>query len=149
MNKMLFVIMSLFIIAGCTQPVIDREVVSSPDAPKAIGPYSIATRYGNLVYTAGQLGIDPENGELVPGGIQAETRQALTNLQQVLEASGSTLDCVLKTTVFLRDMDDFASMNAVYADFFTDNYPARSAIQVAALPRGGAVEIEAVACLEG
>lgn len=129
--------------------MVEKQVISSDSAPQAIGPYSIATRYGKLVYTAGQLGIDPEIGELAPGGIEAETRQALTNLKLVLEASGSSLDCVLKTTVFLRDMDDFVSMNAVYGEFFTGNYPARSAIQVAALPRGGAVEIEAVACLEG
>ena len=125
-----------------------KQVVSSEKAPQAIGPYSVATRFGNLVYTAGQLGMDPETGELVQGGIEAETRQALTNLKYVLEAAGASLSNVLKTTVFLRDMNDFARMNAIYGEFFTENYPARSAVQVAALPKGGAVEIEAVACLE-
>lgn len=126
----------------------EKQVVVAEKAPKAIGPYSVAARFGELVYTAGQLGMDPQTGDLVPGGVEAETRQALTNLKHVLEAAGSSLDNVLKTTVFLRDMNDFARMNAVYGEFFTQNYPARSAVQVAALPKGGAVEIEAVACLE-
>lgn len=124
-----------------------KQVIVSDLAPKAIGPYSIATAFDNLIFTAGQLGIDPDVGELVPGGVEAETRQALHNLKQVLEAAGSSLDHVLKTTVFLRDMNDFARMNAVYGEFFTQQYPARSAVQVAALPKGGAVEIEAIACL--
>ena len=125
----------------------EKQVVRSEIAPQAIGPYSIATRFGNLVFTAGQLGMDPDSGELVEGGVQAETRQALTNLKHVLEAAGASMNDVLKTTVFLRDMNDFASMNAVYGEFFTESYPARSAVQVAALPKDGAVEIEAVACL--
>lgn len=123
-----------------------KQTVTANKAPKAIGPYSVATRLGDLVYTAGQLGMDPESGDLVAGGIEAETRQALTNLKNVLEAAGSSLDHVLKTTVFLRDINDFAAMNGVYAEFFTQDFPARSAVQVAALPKGGAVEIEAVAC---
>ena len=124
-----------------------KHVIKTEKAPAAIGPYSVANRVGDLLFTAGQLGLDPEIMELVPGGIEAETRQALKNLMIVLEASGPSLDCVLKTTVFLRDMADFASMNAIYGEFFTSNYPARSAIQVAALPKGGAVEIEAIAYL--
>jgi len=123
-----------------------KQTVTANKAPKAIGPYSVATRLGDLVYTAGQLGMDPESGDLVAGGIEAETRQALTNLKNVLEAAGFSLDHVLKTTVFLRDINDFAAMNGVYAEFFTQDFPARSAVQVAALPKGGAVEIEAVAC---
>jgi len=124
-----------------------KQTVIAEKAPKAIGPYSVATQFGGLVYTAGQLGMDPMSGDLVAGGIEAETRQALTNLKNVLEAAGSSLDHVLKTTVFLRDINDFSAMNGVYAEFFTQNFPARSAVQVAALPKGGAVEIEAVACL--
>jgi 2-iminobutanoate/2-iminopropanoate deaminase len=123
-----------------------KQTVTATNAPKAIGPYSVATRLGDLVFTAGQLGMDPVSGDLVVGGIEAETRQALTNLKNVLEAAGSSLNHVLKTTVFLRDINDFAAMNGVYAEFFTQNFPARSAVQVAALPKGGAVEIEAVAC---
>jgi 2-iminobutanoate/2-iminopropanoate deaminase len=122
-----------------------KTALVSAKAPKAIGPYSIGVSTGDLIFTAGQLGIDPETGELVRGGIEAETRQALTNLKTVLEAGGSSLENVVKTTVFLRDINDFAKMNGVYAVFFTDNYPARSAFQVAALPKGGAVEIEAIA----
>ena len=122
-----------------------KQVISTENAPKAIGPYSAGIRSGQLVFTAGQLGIAPQTGELVSGGIEAETRQALTNLKHVLEAAGLSLSEVVKTTVFLRDINDFAAMNGMYAEFFTQNPPARSAVQVAALPKGGAVEIEAVA----
>ncbi len=122
-----------------------KQVISTENAPKAIGPYSAGIRSGQLVFTAGQLGIAPQTGELVSGGIESETRQALTNLKHVLEAAGLSLSEVVKTTVFLRDINDFAAMNGVYAEFFTHNPPARSAVQVAALPKGGAVEIEAVA----
>ncbi len=124
-----------------------KEIITSDKAPKAIGPYSVATKFGDLIFTAGQLGFDPQTGELVSGGIEAETRQALTNVKNVLEAAGSSLANVLKTTVFLRDINDFARMNAVYAEFFKEDCPARSAFQVAALPKGGAVEIETVACV--
>jgi len=122
-----------------------KQIISTENAPKAIGPYSAGIRSGQFIFTAGQLGIDPRTGELVSGGIEAETRQALTNLKHVLEAGGVSLAEVVKTTVFLGDINDFSRMNAVYAEFFTQNPPARSAVQVAALPKGGAVEIEAVA----
>lgn len=121
-----------------------KEIFKSDKAPKAIGPYSIATGTGELVFTSGQLGVDPETGDLAVG-IEAQTRQALQNVETVLAAAGSCLDCVLKTTVFLQSMSDFAAMNAVYAEFFTSNFPARSAVEVAALPKGGLVEIETVA----
>jgi 2-iminobutanoate/2-iminopropanoate deaminase len=124
---------------------MDRTVITSQKAPKAIGPYSVAVRTGNLVFTAGQIGLDPVSGALVPGGVEAETRQALTNLKNVLADAGSALERVVKTTVFLRDMADFAAMNAVYGEFFPENPPARSTIAVAGLPRGGAVEIEVIA----
>jgi 2-iminobutanoate/2-iminopropanoate deaminase len=123
----------------------DKQIITSEKAPKAIGPYNIANSFASLVFTAGQLGLDPATMELVPGGIEAETRQALTNIRNVLEAAGSSMTLVLKTTVFLRDMGDFAKMNAVYAEFFPVNYPARTTVQVAGLPKNGAVEIEAVA----
>jgi 2-iminobutanoate/2-iminopropanoate deaminase len=125
----------------------EKQIIATDKAPKAIGPYVVATRFGDLVFTSGQLGLVPATGELAPGGIEAETRQALTNLKHVLEAAGSSLDHALKTIVFLRDMGDFARMNAIYAEFFPKNPPARSTVQVAALPKGGAVEIEVVACL--
>jgi len=124
---------------------MDKKVITSDKAPKAIGPYSVAIRTGDLVFTSGQLGLDPATGSLVPGGIEAETRQALTNLRHVLADAGSGLERVVKTVVFLKDMADFAKMNAVYAEFFTEKPPARSTIQAAALPKGGTVEIEAVA----
>jgi len=125
-----------------------KEIVAAEKAPRAIGPYSAAVKAGNLIFTAGQLGIDPESGEFVPGGIEAETRQALLNLQAVLEAAGSSLKSVVKTTVFLQDMNDFGVMNVIYGEFFTEDYPARSAVQAARLPKDGAVEIEAIALLE-
>ena len=124
---------------------IVKKVITSELAPKAIGPYSAGIGAGEFVFTSGQLGLDPASGDLVAGGVEAETQQALTNLKNVLEAGGSGLDRVVKTTVFLRDIADFAKMNAVYATFFTSEPPARSAFQVGALPKGAAVEIEAVA----
>jgi 2-iminobutanoate/2-iminopropanoate deaminase len=126
---------------------LDKDVITSEGAPKAIGPYSAGIIANHLIFTAGQIGIDPASGSLVEGGVQAETRQALTNLRSILEDAGSMLDQVVKTTVFLRDINDFAAMNVVYAEFFVQDPPARSAVQVAALPKGAAVEIEAVAVL--
>jgi 2-iminobutanoate/2-iminopropanoate deaminase len=123
-----------------------KEIIASEKAPKAIGPYSVANRFGELIFCAGQLGLDPATMELVPGGVEAETRQVLTNVQSVLESAGSDLAHVLKTTIFLRDMADFAKVNAVYGEFFPANPPARSTVAVAGLPKGGAVEIEVVAC---
>ncbi|TLN17111.1 RidA family protein [bacterium] len=125
----------------------DRTVVVSDKAPKAIGPYSMAIKKEPFVFTSGQLGLDPVSGNLAEGGVEAETRQALTNLGNILQAAGTSLANIVKTTVFLRDINDFARMNAVYGEFFTENPPARSAFQVAALPKGAAVEIEAVAAL--
>ncbi len=124
-----------------------REVVTCSDAPKAIGPYSVAIATDNLVFVSGQLGIDPATGTIVEGGIQAQTRTALTNLKSILTSAGSSLEQVVKTTVFMTDMAQFAEMNAIYAEFFTSDFPARSAIQVAALPNGGIVEVEAIAVL--
>jgi 2-iminobutanoate/2-iminopropanoate deaminase len=124
-----------------------KKIISSNKAPAAIGPYSMAVQAGPFLYSSGQLGIDPQTGSFVEGGIVAETRQALSNLQNVLDAAGLNLTDVIKTTVFLQDMNDFGSMNSVYAEFFTENPPARSAVQVAALPKGGTVEIEAVAVI--
>src|SRR5690606_27999878 len=114
---------------------------------KAIGPYSVAVKAGPFLFVSGQLGLDPVTGDLVSGGVAAETRQALSNLKAILESAGCGLDAVVKTTVFLRDMGEFSTMNQVYNEFFAQNPPARSAIQAAALPRGAAVEIEAIALL--
>ncbi len=125
---------------------LEKEVVTTESGPKAIGPYSVGIIANHFVFTAGQIGLDPVSGNLVAGGIQAETRQTLINLRTILEKAGSSLDRVVKTTVFMRDMNEFGAMNAIYAEFFTQNPPARSTVQVV-LPKGAAVEIEAVAVL--
>ena len=125
-----------------------KSVISTKNAPGAIGPYSQGIVVGNMVFTSGQLGLDPSTGAFAEGGIAAQTRQSLTNVKNVLEAAGSGMDKVVKTVVFLKDMNDFAAMNAVYAEFFGEGgYPARSAVEVARLPKDGLVEIEAVATL--
>src|SRR5258706_11967680 len=118
--------------------------IPPPAAPAAVGPYSQAIIVERFVFTAGQVGLDPRSGTLVEGGLEAETRQVLANLAAILEAAGSSLDRVVKTTVFLADMRDFPAMNAVYAEVFREHRPARSTIQAAALPLGARVEIEAV-----
>jgi 2-iminobutanoate/2-iminopropanoate deaminase len=124
-----------------------KNVIHTDKAPKAIGPYSQAIRTDSMIYTAGQLGLDPVSGELVPGSVEEQTRQALINLTNVVEAAGSTLAHVVKTTVFLKEMIDFPRMNAVYAEFFGENPPARSTVAVAGLPKGGLVEIEVIALI--
>jgi len=126
---------------------MQRQVISSGQAPKAIGPYSQAIRAGDFVFCAGQTPIDPATGNLVEGGIEEQTRRALKNLSVVLQAAGTALDHVVKTTVFLLDMNDFAKMNAVYAEFFPANPPARSTVQVARLPKDARVEIEVIASM--
>jgi 2-iminobutanoate/2-iminopropanoate deaminase len=123
----------------------EKKIVRPENGPKAIGPYSLGVQAGHLVFTAGQIGIVPATGEIIEGGVEAETRQALENVKAILEAAGTSLANVVKTTVFLHDINDFNKMNAIYGPFFPENPPARSAIQVAALPRGAAVEIESVA----
>jgi 2-iminobutanoate/2-iminopropanoate deaminase len=120
-------------------------VIHTDAAPQAIGPYSQGIRAGNLVYTAGQVPIDPATGQLIAGGIEDQTRRVLTNVKAILEAAGTSLDRVVKTTVFMADLGQFAAMNAVYAEFFPSDPPARSTFQVAALPRGALLEIEAIA----
>ncbi len=125
-----------------------KHVVSTENAPKAIGPYSQGVRAGNFIFTAGQVGIDPAVGKLTEGGIEAQTRQALKNVSAILETEGISLTDVVKTTVFLADMNDFQAMNGVYATFFSTSPPARSTVQVARLPLGALVEIEVVALID-
>jgi 2-iminobutanoate/2-iminopropanoate deaminase len=124
-----------------------REIIKTASAPDAIGPYSQGIRVGNLVFTAGQIGIDPQTGEIVSGGITAETERALLNVKGILEAAGSSLERVVKTTVFLNDINEFAEMNRVYEELFGGSLPARSAVQVT-LPKGAKVEIEAIAAVD-
>lgn len=126
--------------SDATRTVITGEGLHAP-----IGPYSVGIQTGDLIFLSGTLGTDPSTGEIAPGGIEAEARQALENISTALEVAGSNLQNVLKATVFLRDMDDFSRMNAVYAEFFPSDPPARSAVQVARLPRDAALEIEVIA----
>lgn len=125
-----------------------KQVITAADAPAAIGPYSQAIRVGNMVFTSGQIPLHPQTGEIVGATAAEQARQVLQNLQAVLQAAGASLQNVVKTTIFLTDLGQFAAVNAVYAEFFPDNPPARSTVQVAALPRGVQVEIEAVAVVE-
>lgn len=122
-----------------------KKTIYSNKAPKAIGPYSQAIVVGQFLYTSGQLGLDPASGNLVEGGVEAEARQALVNLGYILNEAGCDHSDVIKTLVFLKDIKDFARVNAIYGEFFTENPPARSAVQVAALPKEAAIEIEAIA----
>lgn len=124
------------------------SVISTSNAPAAIGPYSQAIKMGNLVYTSGQIPLDPANGQVVTGTAEVQTHQVLTNLKAVLEAAGTSLDKVIKTTVFIKDMNDFAAINTVYGSYFTATPPARSCVEVARLPKDVLVEIEAVAYVE-
>lgn len=126
---------------------MQREIISTDKAPAAVGPYSQGVRVGEFVFTAGQIPLDPATGQFVEGGIEAQTWQALTNVSAVLEAAGSSLANVVKTTVFLADMGEFKAMNGVYAGFFPEAPPARSAIQAVALPLGARIEIEAIAVI--
>jgi 2-iminobutanoate/2-iminopropanoate deaminase len=122
-----------------------KTAITAEKAPAALGPYSVAIRSGETLYCSGQLGMDPETGDIVPGCAGCQTRQVLTNVSAVLEAAGMTLDNVVKTTVFLSDMGNFSKMNDVYAEFFSQPFPARSTVAVKALPKDAMVEIEVVA----
>lgn len=123
-----------------------KEAVSTQNAPGAIGPYSQAVKAGGMIFASGQLGLNPETGMFPEGGIKEQTQQAFKNIKAILEAAGATMDDVVKTTVFLADMNDFADMNSVYAEFFAQPYPARSAVAVKTLPKNALVEIEVTAC---
>lgn len=124
---------------------MNKTIISTDKAPAAIGPYSQAIVVGDMIFTSGVIPIIPETGELETGDIKAQAKQAIGNLINLLEAAGANADSVVKTTVFIKDMNDFAAINEVYATFFTDNYPARSCVEVARLPKDVLIEIEAVA----
>lgn len=126
---------------------MNKQTVSTQNAPAAIGPYSQGVKVGNLIFTSGQLPINPQSGELV-ADIEGATKQSLDNVKAILESAGSSMDKIVKTVVFLRDMNDFVAMNAVYATYFPSNSPARSAVQVARLPKDAILEIEAIALAE-
>ena len=124
-----------------------KSIIATDKAPAAIGPYSQGTRKGNLLFVSGQLPIDPSTGNM-PEGIEAQTRQSLENVKSIIEKAGGTLKEVLKCTVFLKDMNEFAGMNKIYGEYFTDDYPARAAVEVARLPKDANVEIEAIVMID-
>ena len=126
---------------------VEKEIIATDRAPQAIGPYSQAVRAGNLIFASGQIPIDPATGQFVSGGIAEQTEQVLKNLTALFEAAGVSLTQVVKTTVFLADMEDFTAMNEVYGRFFSEAAPARATVQAARLPRDAKVEIEAIAVL--
>ena len=126
---------------------MNKQTVNTQNAPSAIGPYSQAVKVGNLIFTSGQLPINTQSGELV-ADIEGATKQSLDNVKAILESAGSSMDKIVKTVVFLRDMNDFVAMNTVYATYFPSNPPARSAVQVARLPKDAVIEIEAIALAE-
>ena len=128
--------------------MIQKKIITTDKAPKALGPYSAGVAAGNLIFTAGQLGIVPETGEPASDEIKGQTRQSLLNISAILEAAGTELKNVVKTTVFLRDMNDFAAMNGIYSEFFKAPFPARCAFAVKTLPKGALVEIECIAAAE-
>jgi 2-iminobutanoate/2-iminopropanoate deaminase len=122
-----------------------KKIISTPEAPAAVGPYSQAVRVGSTVYCAGQIPLDPKSGQIVSGGVDAQTRRVLDNIAAVLRAEGLSFENIVKTTIFLIDLGDFQTVNEIYAGYFKQAPPARSTVQVAALPKGARVEIEVVA----
>jgi len=146
-NRMVAVMVVMsFTVLGCATNAVQKEVVATKKAPEAIGPYSQAVKFGNLLFLAGQIAIDPKTNQLMKdASIEDQTRLVLNNLQAVLEENGMTMDNALSTTVFLKDLNDFAKMNAVYAEFFKSSPPARATVEVARLPRDVKVEIAMIA----
>ncbi len=126
---------------------MNKEIIATKSAPEAIGPYSQAIRFGNMVFVSGQIGLDPQTGGLVLGGVETQTHQALQNLKAIIEASGSSMENVVKTTCFLKDMNDFPIFNRVYANYFTEAPPARETVGVASLPKDALVEISCIAVM--
>ncbi len=139
----LLFLMTLFLTA-CSNPTTKR-IINSAQAPATIGPYSQAVQAGDMIYTSGQIALDPATGEIVSSDVKAQTEQAMENLKSVIEAGGSDLNHVVKTTLYIKDMNDFQTINEVYGSYFKDNYPARSCVEVSALPKGAIIEIEAIA----
>ena len=143
-RRLTIVALSLVAIAGCTY-VPTRDSIATKEAPAAIGPYSQAIKTGNLLFLSGQIAIDPKTNQMSTGSVEEQTKQALDNLDAVLKAGGMTMENVVNTTVFLKDVNDFGKMNAVYATYFKEKPPARATVQVARLPRDALVEISAIA----
>lgn len=125
-----------------------KEIISTDMAPKAIGPYSQAVKVGNFLFISGQIPIDPKTGELIEGNIKEQTKRVLENLKGIIESLGGSLENIIKTTVFLKNIEDFHDMNEIYAEYFKENPPARSTIEVSRLPRNVSIEIEAIGILD-
>ncbi len=126
-----------------------KKIIATPDAPAAVGPYSQAVRVGSTIYCAGQIPLDPKSGQIVSGGIDAQTRRVMENITAVLKAEGLGFDHIVKTTIFLMDLADFQTVNEIYGSYFKQAPPARSTVQVAGLPKGARVEIEVIAVVDG
>lgn len=139
------VLASLLTLTGIARAAPMKEVISTKEAPAAIGPYSQAVRAGNMVFVAGQIALDPKTGQLIAGTDEAQVAQALDNIKAILAADGMTMDNIVSTTVFVRDLNNFTKLNAVYGTYFKDKPPARATLQAARLPRDAAVEISAIA----
>lgn len=135
--------MTLFLI-GCSSPTA-KKVINTDQAPEAIGPYSQAIQAGDMIYTSGQIALDPATGKMVSPDIKAQTEQAMENLKNVIEAGGSDLSQVVKVTLYIKDMNDFSTINEIYGSYFKDDFPARSCVEVSSLPKGALIEIEAIA----
>ena len=145
MKTGIVVLLALSMIAGCMQAPLGREFVCSPDAPAAIGPYSQGVRVGNVLYLSGQLGMDADTGTFAEGGFGAQARQALENQKAILEEAGFGLEDVVQCQVFVKDMDDYRGFNAIYTEYFQENFPARAVLEVSRIPADGLVEIMMVA----
>jgi 2-iminobutanoate/2-iminopropanoate deaminase len=141
MIRVITLLASVFLILGCGQTDLEREIIVTEDAPAAIGPYSQAVRVGQTLYLAGQIGLDPATGQLITGGIEAETRQVMTNIQAVLAAAGYAFEDVVQVQVYLADLDDYGTFNTLYAEYFGEYPPARAVVQVDRLPREARVEV--------
>jgi 2-iminobutanoate/2-iminopropanoate deaminase len=141
MMKQILIATIACLLAGCQKPALDRETISTEKAPAAIGPYSQAIKVGGRLYLSGQIGIDPATGQIVDGGVEGQTHQTLKNLGAILESAGFGFDDVVQAQVFLADLNDYATVNAVYKTYFDESFPARAAVQVARLPRDARVEI--------
>lgn len=144
-HSVLFCAAALLIAGGASAQSLSKEIIATKAAPAAIGPYSQAIKSGQALYLSGQIAIDPQTGELVAGGVEEQGRRVLENLKAVLAANGMTLDDVVSTTVYVKDLNDFAKLNAVYAQYFQQKPPARSTVQVARLPKDSLLEISAIA----
>ena len=145
MKQLPILLIPILLVMGCSQPSINREVISSPGAPAAIGPYSQAIRVGNSLYISGQLGIDPRTGTFAQGGFEAQARQALENQVAVLNEAGFKLEDVVQCQVFVKDMELYPTFNSIYKECFTENFPARAVLEVSRIPADGLVEIMMVA----